>query len=154
MKQQLNWESNDMDTQISNSRSMWRSSGKNTRTKAGKFTQHLKIICLQSTGQLSSVSTSAQTLEIISETTRALERRWEHRVIQCTWTILNSCTYGYQRSSIRDPKWFSNIMNSFLYNIVSDSYWRPSQDCWVIYHKMSTVWPGQDGAGIYYYTEL
>jgi len=73
MKQQVNSEIDDVDTQPSDSKDTCRKSGKHTRRKAGERNQQVEISA-PSTGRISSLPTSAPTWRMISETGRAPER--------------------------------------------------------------------------------
>jgi len=74
MKRQVNSANNDTDTQTSDSKHIWKRSGKYTWRKAGERNQQLEMISAPSTGQMSSVPTSAPTRRMISATENALER--------------------------------------------------------------------------------
>jgi len=73
MKRQVNSETDNVDTQTSDSKHTWRRSGQHTRRKTGERNQQFEI-CAPSTGQMSSVPTSAPTSRMISATARAPER--------------------------------------------------------------------------------
>jgi hypothetical protein len=60
-----------MDTQTSDSKHIWRRSGKHARKKAG---EQLEMISAPSIGRMSSVPTTALTWRMISATARAPER--------------------------------------------------------------------------------
>ena len=71
MKQQVNLDNDDMDTQTSDSKNTWGRSGKHTLRKPG---EQFEMISAPSTGWMSSVPTSAPTRRRISATVKALEK--------------------------------------------------------------------------------
>jgi hypothetical protein len=73
MKQQVNSEHNDIDTQTSAREYTCRRSGKHTRRKAGERTKQLEMISALSTVRMSSVPKSELTKRMISATTNAPE---------------------------------------------------------------------------------
>jgi len=80
MKQQVNSENDDMDTQTSDNKHTWRRSGKHTRRKADECTHQLEMISARSTGRMLSVPTSAPTWRMISATAWAPKRWWHDQV--------------------------------------------------------------------------
>jgi len=73
MKRQVNSETDNVDTQTSDSKHTRRRSGQHARRKTGVHNQQLEISA-SSTGQMSSVPTSAPNRRMISVTTGGPER--------------------------------------------------------------------------------
>jgi len=73
MKQQVNSENDNVDTQTSDRKHTWRRSGQHTLSKASERTQQLEISA-SSTGRMSCVPTSALNRRMISATARAPKR--------------------------------------------------------------------------------
>jgi len=99
----LNPENNGVDTQTSDIKHTWKTSGKHTQTKAIEHNQQLDMISAPTTGRMSSVPTSAPSWRMVSVTARAPDWQSENAT--------NSISSNHTHFCLPKQVWMTHKMN-------------------------------------------